>query len=76
MDHDPISNDTGDTIAQHPGWDEMQNGFLTVYQQCVARIVTTLKAYDSGGTISQQINDLAFTFITPLSANNDDALSH
>jgi hypothetical protein len=36
----------------------------------------TLKTYYGGGIFSQQINDLAFAFITPLSAQYNDEFSH
>ncbi len=54
----------------------MQNGFLTVDHQRVAGVVATLIANYGGSMFGQQINDLAFALITPLSAQDYDILTH
>ncbi len=46
----------------------MKNGFFTANNQGVTSIVPPLKAGDRIGLIRQQIDDLAFAFITPLGA--------
>jgi hypothetical protein len=38
--------------------------------------VATLKACDCGGTLGQEVHDLAFAFIAPLCADDDDELAH
>ena len=46
----------------------MEDGFFAVNDQGVPRIVTALETHDSISLGSQQIDDLAFAFITPLGA--------
>lgn len=41
----------------------------------MTRVVSTLKAHDGRDAIGQQIDDLAFAFIAPLSANDYDIFS-
>jgi hypothetical protein len=42
----------------------------------VASVVTALESHDRGHAVSEQIDDLAFAFIAPLSANDYDILLH
>lgn len=44
----------------------MKNGFLTVDNQSMARVMATLIAHNIFSPFSQQVNDLALTFVTPL----------
>jgi hypothetical protein len=46
----------------------MKYGLVAIDHQRVAGIVAALIAYDYLRLISQQINNLALTFITPLGA--------
>ncbi len=54
----------------------MKNGFLTVDNQSMARVMATLIAHNIFSPFSQQVNDLALTFVTPLGAQYDDVLTH
>ena len=54
----------------------MQDRLLTVDQQGMTRIVPALKTNHSRRPVRQQIDDLAFTLVTPLGADNNDALAH
>ena len=49
----------------------MKDGFLPMYDEGMARIVTSLKSDDYVCMGRQQINDLAFPLITPLGADNN-----
>ena len=54
----------------------MEDGFFTVDYESMARIVATLLAYNIFSTFSQKINDLPFTFVTPLGAQYDNVVTH
>jgi len=54
----------------------MEDGFFTVNNQSMASIVTTLIAHHIFSAFSQQVDDLAFTFVTPLGAQYDNVLTH
>ena len=54
----------------------MKNGFFTVDYESMACIVTALIAHHIFSPFSQKIYDLAFTFVTPLGAQNDDVVTH
>ncbi|ERK17431.1 hypothetical protein L579_3832 [Pantoea sp. AS-PWVM4] len=54
----------------------MEDGFFTVDDKRVARIVTTLIAHDVFRALCEKVYDLTFTFVTPLGAQYDDVLTH
>ena len=54
----------------------MQDGFFASYHQGMPSIMPPLKTHHSGGLIGQQVDDLAFAFITPLRAKHDDIFAH
>ncbi len=53
----------------------MQYGFLAINHQCVASIVSTLKAHHRMGAIGKQIHNFSLAFIAPLRADYDDVLA-
>ena len=54
----------------------MEDGFFTVDYQSVASVMATLVAHNISSPFSQQVYNLAFTFVTPLGAQYDDVLTH
>jgi hypothetical protein len=42
---------------------------LAINDECVASIMTTLESNDTLSVIGQPVNNLTFTFITPLGTN-------
>ena len=54
----------------------MENGFFTVDYESMACVVTALVAYNIFSPFSQKIDDLTFTFVTPLGAQYDDVVTH
>ena len=54
----------------------MEDGFFTVDYESMARVVTTLITYNKFSPFSQKIDDLPFTFVTPLGAQYDDVVTH
>ena len=53
----------------------MENGFFTVDYESMACVVTALVAYNIFSPFSQKIDDLTFTFVTPLGAQYDDVVT-
>mgnify|MGYP001303886075 CR=1 FL=1 len=54
----------------------MENGFLTVDYESMACVVTALVAYKILSPFRQNIDDLTFTFVTPLGAQYDEVVTH
>ena len=54
----------------------MQYRLLAIDYHCMTGIMTTLKACDSLYAISQHIDNLSFSFVTPLGADNNYIFSH
>ena len=54
----------------------MENGFFTVDYESMACVVTALVAYNIFSPFSQKIDDLTFTFVTPLGAQYDDVVTN
>ncbi|CUW02441.1 Uncharacterised protein [Serratia grimesii] len=54
----------------------MKDGFFTVNNQSVASVMAPLVAHYILSPFGQQVYDLALTFVTPLSAQYDDVLTH
>jgi hypothetical protein len=54
----------------------MQYRFLTLNDQRVAGVMPALKTHYRAGLISQQIDDLALAFITPLGAQDYYIFTH
>ncbi len=50
----------------------MENGFFTVDYESMACVVTALVAYNIFSPFSQKIDDLNFTFVTPLRSGCGD----
>ena len=54
----------------------MQDGFIPVDDQRMARIMATLETHHCIDLISQQIDDLALALVAPLGADNDYIATH
>ena len=51
---------------------QSQNGLLAIDDQRVAGVVAALETNDAFNLLGQSVNDLAFSFIAPLSSNDDN----
>jgi hypothetical protein len=51
-------------------WNKTQNGFFISDDEGVTRVMTPLEANDCLRMIGQPVNDFAFPFVTPLSADH------
>ncbi|MFT6094345.1 MAG: hypothetical protein ACJA2Q_002249 [Pseudohongiellaceae bacterium] len=54
----------------------MQYRFLSIDDQGMARVVATLESCDYRHLIGKQVDDFAFSFITPLGSEHDNGFSH
>ena len=54
----------------------MQNRLVAIDDERMTGIVATLKTHHRLGLVSEQVNDLALAFITPVRTNNDYILAH
>ena len=51
--------------------DQTKNRFLAVDHECVASIVAAVETDNALYAFGEPVNDLAFAFVAPLSADND-----
>ena len=54
----------------------MQDGLLTVYDQCVACVMSALEANHGSRLLSEQVNNFALALITPLRAEHNHITTH
>ena len=48
----------------------MKDGFFTVHYQSMTCVIATLEADDDVGVLGEEIDDLAFAFVSPLGADD------
>ena len=54
----------------------MQNSFFTIDNQGMTGVVSSLITHYELGFVSQQIDNFTLSFVTPLGAQDNDALTH
>jgi hypothetical protein len=54
----------------------VQNGFLAVDHQGVARVMPALKTHDRRRILGEQIHDLTLALVAPLRADDDYVFAH
>ncbi len=74
--HDAIADQAQHAFAQDAGRDQVQHRLLALDDERVAGVVAALETRDGADAFGQQIDDLAFAFVAPLRAENDDRLTH
>ena len=55
-----------------PDGNEVEDGLLAAHDQRVAGVVAALVAHDDLGVLGEEVDDLAFPFVAPLRADDDD----
>jgi hypothetical protein len=48
----------------------MEHGFFAVHHQSVTRVIAALKSDNNIGVFREEIDDFAFAFVSPLSADD------
>src|SRR4029077_6032806 len=61
---------------QNAGRYEAQHRLLAADDERVTRVVPALEPHDAIGVLGEPVDDLAFAFIAPLGADDDDVLAH
>ena len=74
--HHAVADHASHTRLHNAGRDQVQHGFVTVDHQGVSRIVPTLKTNHRIHITAQQIDNFALALVTPLGAQNNNALAH
>ena len=54
----------------------MQDGFLPVDYERMARVVPTLETHDRMSALGEHVDDGAFALVAPLRTDHDDAAPH
>ncbi len=54
----------------------MKDGFVSVDDQCMSGVMTTLESHHGVGVLAEQVYDFSFTLITPLGSEYYDAVIH
>ena len=72
VEDDPVSDHALFALVQNSGRDEVEDVLSPHSHQGVACVVSALEPDDTVGLLGQQIDNFAFTLITPLGAHNDN----
>ena len=72
IEDDPVADDRQLPGAHDAGGKQRQLVGLAVDHQRVAGVMAALKPHDDVGADRQPIDDLAFSLVAPLGADNDD----
>jgi hypothetical protein len=72
IDDHAVANHTGDAVVQNAGRQQPQHELAAVRVDRVPGVVTTLIPRDNREVRGQQIDDLAFAFVSPLRAEHRD----
>src|SRR5437899_7981662 len=70
-----VSDYAAASRTQHATRDQLQDKFFAVDDDCVPGIVASGVASHDGKILRQNIDDLAFAFVTPLGADDDRSSS-
>jgi hypothetical protein len=72
IDDHTIADDAGHTVVQDPGRNQMQHELSAAGVDGMAGVMSTLVAGHNGIVRREDVDDLAFAFISPLCAKHDD----
>src|ERR1700722_13526760 len=71
VEDDPVADHTAASGAQYSARNQLQNELFTVDDDGMAGVVATGVSRNDGEILRKHVDDLAFTFVAPLGANND-----
>ena len=71
IDDDAVADDADLFGPQDAAGDKVEDVFLVAENDGVAGVVTALRTHDDIGMLSQEVDDLAFAFVAPLSPDQD-----
>jgi hypothetical protein len=70
--HHAVADQAGDVRTHNAARNQVQRGLDAVDDERVTGVVAALEADHGLCTIGEQVDDLALSFVTPLSADDDD----
>ena len=76
VEHHAIADIAVDTFAHDPGRDQIELIDVIADNECMTGVVPALETDDTLGVVRQPVDNLAFPFVAPLRAHNDDILGH
>ena len=74
--HDAVADVDAHLRPQNARRNQPQDGLPVADDQRVAGVVAALEAHDALRVLGQPVDDLAFAFVAPLGADDDDVLAH
>ena len=72
VDDDAVADDGGDAFGENTGGQEVERVLLCADDDRVSRVVSSVELHDEVGVLTELIGGLAFAFVAPLGAENDD----
>ncbi len=75
IDHDAVADHAELARVKSAGWDQVQDRFFAVDDERVAGVVAALKTDDDVRVPAEEVDDLAFALVSPLSPDDSD-VSH
>ncbi len=72
VDHHAVADQASLRRVEDPGGNEMKDMLLVIDDKRVTGVVSSLEAHHAVSLFGEQVNNLAFSFISPLGANNND----
>ena len=76
LEHHPVADQALHAGTEDAGRDQMQHGLGAADDQGVAGVMSALETHNRRSLLGEEIDDLAFAFVTPLGADHDDVASH
>ena len=74
--YDAVAEVASHRRVHDSGGNQTQHGLMTINHQCMTGIVAAVKTHHTVNALGEPVDDLAFAFVAPLSANHDNILSH
>ena len=71
VDHHPVPDNTLLAFVQNSRGDQVQDELFRADHDRMARVMAALVARNNVRPLRQQVNDLSFSFIAPLGADDD-----
>jgi hypothetical protein len=72
IQHDPGAQKTAHVGTQNSARQKAESGFDPIDDDCMTCIVAALETHDPIGVLSEDIDDLSLTFVSPLGTYDND----
>ena len=71
-EHDAIADEAGDLRSQDAGWNQREDRLFPADDQRMTGVVPALKTRYGTRLLSEQVDDFALAFVTPLGTDDDN----